>query len=244
DLQSQQHIDRPPRLITAATDHAHPLVRVHVTQHKGRLPRLEALDVPVELLSLHLRDPVDPFLPILCILTRRGSNPSTITIAIANGKGAGDEDSEPQILMIHDTGATPTRSPNPASEHQPQRREQQAHAQPNLALKLEAQSSSSKLLRRRSQDPSSRNLHHPSDEPIASSSQLPLPAEAMESDDKKEAARIKRATHHGTSFPPVSSTPGLAALTVGPTSSHVPSWVRGASKKWEEPQRGSTSTKN
>ncbi|KAG6907959.1 hypothetical protein DXG01_006747 [Tephrocybe rancida] len=156
------------------------------------------------------------------------------------------EEDSPQILMVHDTGATPTMSPNPAFEHQRQRREQQADAQPNPALNLEAQSSSSKLLRRRSRDPGPRNMYHPSEEPIASSSRpsSPTETEAMDADDKREAARIKRATHHGTSFPPVSSIPGLAALTVGPASSPVPSWVGSVGKKWEELQRGSTFTKN
>ncbi|KAG5724855.1 hypothetical protein E4T56_gene12621 [Termitomyces sp. T112] len=151
-----------------------------------------------------------------------------------------DDDELTQILMVHDTGATPTMSPNPAFERQCQQRKQQGQAdlQPNLEAPL---LNSSKLYRRKSRDVHSRALV-PCEGTSTSPSQSELTSKATET-AKKDAMRTKRATIHGTSFPPVSSIPGLAALTVGPASP-LPSWVESVGKKWGELQRVSTLSKN
>ncbi|KAG6856325.1 hypothetical protein H0H87_005526 [Tephrocybe sp. NHM501043] len=175
------------------------------------------------------------------------SSVSSLGEYTAHDHTKGDDD-QTQILMVHDTGATPTMSPNPAFEHQRQQRIQRIDpvSPPVLdPLVLDAPPNSAKLLRRRSRGPDSRTAQ-PHEEDRVASSQSPSssPLETMEAEKIEAARRLKRATINGTSFPPVSSIPGLAALTVGPASSPVPSWVGSVGKKWEELQRGSTFSKN
>ncbi|KAF8056708.1 hypothetical protein FPV67DRAFT_1531120 [Lyophyllum atratum] len=145
-----------------------------------------------------------------------------------------------QILMVHDTGATPTMSPNPAFEHQRQQRESSTRS--SFEAEKDTFPISSKLHRRRSRDVHSfENMVLPGED--LSSNRSVSSVKAME-ERKLEAARVKRASIIGTEFPPVSSIPGLASLTVGVASPPVASWVGSVGKKWDELQRGSTFSKN
>ncbi|KAG6877556.1 hypothetical protein C0993_006053 [Termitomyces sp. T159_Od127] len=158
-------------------------------------------------------------------------------LALATNEEAGDGELA-QILMVHDTGATPTMSPNPAFEHHRQQQQQQYITQPDLEV---PPLNNPKLFRRKSRDVHSR-APVPCEGPSTSSSQFESNLEATQA-AKKEAMRAKRATVHGTNFPPVSSIPGLAALTVGPASP-VPSLVESVGKKWEGLQSSFTFSKN
>lgn len=155
------------------------------------------------------------------------------------------EEDKVQILMVHDTGATPTMSPNPEfMRQQSQRRQASPAPSPSpspapsvatsdLPASQPATSRSTKLHRRKSRDvtpitPSAYKDVGPSskDSPLEES-----PAEKVK--------RAKRASLNGAAFPPVSSIPGLGALTVG-GGPVVSSWLGSAGKKWEELQRGSS----
>ncbi|KAG6831474.1 hypothetical protein H0H92_010383 [Tricholoma furcatifolium] len=153
------------------------------------------------------------------------------------------DDEHTQILMVDDTGATPTMSPNPTFEHH---RQQQQRIQHSQAANFVTLPNTSKLYRRRSRSPAEDE----EPKPIASRPQSPSPLFARsrspsppgeDDEEKLEAKRLKRATINGTSFPPVSSIPGLATLTVGQAVAPVPSWIGSVGKKWDELQRGSTS---
>ncbi|GLB39292.1 hypothetical protein LshimejAT787_0604540 [Lyophyllum shimeji] len=157
-----------------------------------------------------------------------------------------EEEGSAQILMVHDTGATPTVSPNPAFEHQRQQRELRTDTfsqstRSNVEGAKDTFATSSKVHRRRSRDthPFENMLSHEATSSKRSSS----PSKATK-EDKKQGARLKQASINGTEFPPVSSIPGLASLTVGVASPPVASWVGSVGKKWEELQRGSTFSKN
>ncbi|KAG6841629.1 hypothetical protein C0991_009054 [Blastosporella zonata] len=167
------------------------------------------------------------------------SSASSLAEDTASEEKVGDDELI-QVLMVHDTGATPTMSPNPAFEHRRQQQQQRTDVLDPSAF--DTPPTSSKLHRRRSRGPDLQHIYHPPEEPLPSSSRPSSPSAAEV--DKIEAARIKRAALNGTSFPPISSIPGLAALTVGSASSPVPSWVGNVGKKWEELQRGSTFSKN
>ncbi|KAG6889663.1 hypothetical protein C0995_015779 [Termitomyces sp. Mi166 len=169
-------------------------------------------------------------------LSRSSASSIMEDMASAPATNEEDDDIEPtQILMVHDTGATPTMSPNPAFERQRQQ-QRQTDLQPDLMAPL---LNNSRLRRRKSRDAHSRAVV-PCEGLSTSSNQSVLTSTEAA---KKEAMRGKRATVHGTNFLSVSSIPGLAALTVGPASP-VSSWVENIGKKWEGLQRGSTFSKN
>ncbi|KAF5380153.1 hypothetical protein D9615_006144 [Tricholomella constricta] len=154
-----------------------------------------------------------------------------------------------QVLMVHDTGATPTMSPNPAFVQRQQRGVRTNTPSQSTRSSFETERdtflTSSKMHRRRSRDAHSFEYTLSPGEYASSSSPSvsPPPSKATET-EKSEAARLKRASLNGTGFPPVSSIPGLASLTVGAASPPVASWVGSVGKKWEELQRGSTFSKN
>ncbi|KAG5653575.1 hypothetical protein H0H81_012264 [Sphagnurus paluster] len=185
-----------------------------------------------------------------------------------------DEETEDtgQILMVHDTGATPTMSPNPAFEQRRQQRErerdretQSAAASRRSSFEAERDTfATAKGLRRRSRDaqtllppqleyscPDSYSRLYPAEEDTAERNVNVNVKKAREEqaadvraldEQRKEAARAKRASLNGTGFPPVSSIPGFASLTVGAAAAPpVASWVGSVGKKWEELQRGSFS---
>ncbi|KAG6837461.1 hypothetical protein H0H93_009004 [Arthromyces matolae] len=146
-----------------------------------------------------------------------------------------------QLLMVHDTGATPTMSPNPVFELQlelqqqrrPQSDEQSTALSP-VAPHLSTLTNSSMLHRRKSRDPHTRSRMLEE----AGTSSSPVSDVEIQKVDI-HTVRSKRAGPNSPSLPPVSSIPGLAALTVGP-GSPVPGWVESVGKKWDELQRGST----
>ncbi|RDB16077.1 hypothetical protein Hypma_003433 [Hypsizygus marmoreus] len=169
----------------------------------------------------------------------------------SSSEQAGGDDTV-QILMVHDTGATPTMSPNPAFMHQQQLREEQRRtdsaphsARSSFDTTQESFMSgstiqSAKMHRRKSRDSHQFDILLSPNSPMAP----PQPPSPSKSSEKLEAAKAKRASLNGTAFPPVSSIPGLASLTVGASSVPVSSWVGSVGKKWEELQRGSTFTKS
>ncbi|KAF7973905.1 hypothetical protein HWV62_13944, partial [Athelia sp. TMB] len=116
-----------------------------------------------------------------------------------------------QVLMVRDTGATPTMSPNPAFEHL-------HHSGP-----MSSNTAGAKLHRRKSQG----------SPPPRSSTEVTVPVAAT----GKGGLRPKRGV--GTGLPPASSVPiGTLALTAG--SPGVGGWVGSVGKKWEEIQKGTT----
>jgi hypothetical protein len=151
---------------------------------------------------------------------------------ILNGPSPSKEHDTVQVLIVRDTGATPTMSPNPDFVHKQQQQEQQQRAAALVESSPETEPDcfpsssmrkSTKIHRRKSRDNSnSVNLTLPLD------NILTLP------DLKRE---VTRATMHGSPMPPI---PGLGSLTLGTTSPPVVSWVGSVGKKWEELQRGST----
>ncbi|KAG6875014.1 hypothetical protein C0992_005556 [Termitomyces sp. T32_za158] len=150
---------------------------------------------------------------------------SSIAVGSASSRASNDGDGEPaQILMVHDTGATPTMSPNPAFERQRQQQQQEQEQY------FEVPKLSNPKLRRRKRDGHSHALV-PCE---GSSTSFESTLEVTEA-----AVRAKRASVQATSFPPVSAMPGLAALTVG-LESPVSPLVESVGKKWEELQRNST----
>lgn len=169
------------------------------------------------------------------------------------------EDDAVQVLIVRDTGATPTMSPNPDFVRKQQQYEQEQEQKRPTALASCSTHSSfetepdcftslsmnkrTKMHQRRSRDNSNNagltisldNLRSPTNS--TSTSRSPSPSVDL----KREAMRVKRATMNGSTFPPMSSIPGLASLAVAATSPPaVSSWVGSVGKKWEELQRGST----
>jgi hypothetical protein len=143
-----------------------------------------------------------------------------------------------EVLMVHDTGATPTMSPNPAFMHQQEQQRNQVHESPRSSLDAEddffsANIGVAKAHRRKSQDASIPKS--PWTSPVSPISSFPA-----ESSSVRQTARGKRISING--LPPVSSIPGLGSLTASATSQPVSSWVGSVGKKWEELQRGSTYT--
>ncbi|KAF8229793.1 hypothetical protein L208DRAFT_149624 [Tricholoma matsutake] len=164
------------------------------------------------------------------------------------------EDETVPVLIVRDTGATPTMSPNPDFVRK-QQQHQERHKQTTALFLSSTHSSfetepdcfppssmneSMKIHRRKSRDNSdSLNLFSPTDS--ASSYHSASPSVDL----KQEASSAKRATMNGSAFPPVSSIPGLGSLAVAATSPPVVSaWVGTVGKKWEELQRGSTFSKS
>ncbi|KAF9465132.1 hypothetical protein BDZ94DRAFT_1296653 [Collybia nuda] len=156
-----------------------------------------------------------------------------------------------QVLMVHDTGATPTMSPNPAFMHkQQQRQAQQAEVTRNARSSVELQRNglvsgpltmTSKMHRRKSRDVSTLG------DVFASPRDSSPPRSASPTSDpaaKREATKAKRASLNGAAFPPVSSIPGLGSIAVGASSPPVSSWVGSVGKKWDELQRGSSFSKS
>ncbi|KZP28080.1 hypothetical protein FIBSPDRAFT_885969 [Athelia psychrophila] len=133
------------------------------------------------------------------------------------GMGMGMEDEDTggeQVLMVRDTGATPTMSPNPAFEvlH---------HSGPISP----AAAAGVKLHRRKSQGAS----------PAA------VDAAVRGAPTGKGGLRAKRGV--GTGLPPASAAPlGTLALTAG--GADVGGWVGSMGKKWEEIQKGAAFTKS
>jgi hypothetical protein len=165
-----------------------------------------------------------------------------------NGPSPSKEHDTVQVLIVRDTGATPTMSPNPDFVHKQQQQEQQQRAAALVESSPETEPDcfpsssmrkSTKIHRRKSRDNSnSVNLTLPLENILT----LPDPAFSSRSvspsvDLKRE---VTRATMPGSPMPPMSSIPGLGSLTLGTTSPPVVSWVGSVGKKWEELQRGST----
>jgi hypothetical protein len=136
------------------------------------------------------------------------------------------EEEEDQELIVRDTGATPTMSPNPAFRVQ---KERQSAAKGGHHFSNA--NGAAKMHRRRSQDVS---LASPT-----TSSLSPGSPSTIICEDQTSKAR-KRASMNG--LPPMSSIPGLGSISVTNSSSAQPmsSWVGSATKKWEELQRGSS----
>jgi hypothetical protein len=147
-----------------------------------------------------------------------------------------EDDDTAQVLMVHDTGATPTMSPNPAFMHKQQQRQEHARSARSSFEAPQDTSTSNKIHRRKSRD-------IPTLGEVFGSSQVSSPprsaSPSIDPSAKLEATKAKRASLNGSAFPPISSIPGLGSLTVGTTSPPVSSWVGSVGKKWEELQRGS-----
>ncbi|KAG5641389.1 hypothetical protein DXG03_005356 [Asterophora parasitica] len=168
-----------------------------------------------------------------------GTSKEPIRTKHEEGWGYEDEDLA-QILMVHDTGATPTMSPNPAFEQlrMQQQRDMQHSTGASTRGSLDERDFlvGPKILRRRSKDAHFFDLNRR----VLGSHASSVPSEReeeREESEQQEKAR-KRAS---TGFPPVSSIPGLASLTVGAAASPpVASWVGSVGRKWEELQRGTS----
>lgn len=135
------------------------------------------------------------------------------------------EDSDAmQVLMVYDTGATPTMSPNPAFMQLHDQRDDgfEAHQETSIPS---PPATASEMHRRKSRDPiqssSSTRPSSPSNDPSA----------------KRDATKAKRESISG--FPQVSSIPGLGLIAAGANSPPVASWAGSVGKRWEELQRGS-----
>jgi hypothetical protein len=135
----------------------------------------------------------------------------------SSASSLGDEppqEEQGQVLMVHDTGATPTMSPNPAFMHQ-QQQEKEREDRARSSFENEA--------------------IEPRNGEVSPLSPLPSHAELSTS------ARSPSATSNGSPFTPVSSITGIGSLAaVGANAPPVSSWIGSVGKKWEELQRGST----
>jgi len=142
------------------------------------------------------------------------------------------EEEEDQELIVRDTGATPTMSPNPAFKYQKEKKERRSEA--TDGQHFSNRNGAANIHRRRSQDVS---LPSPSNSSLSLGSSSTAPCE-----DQTSKAR-KRTSMNG--LPPVSSIPGLGSISVTGNSSTQPisSWMGSATKKWEELQRGSSFSK-
>jgi hypothetical protein len=131
-----------------------------------------------------------------------------------------------QVLMVHDTGATPTMSPNFTFAHQQQEmKTQQEH--PDGGFESDAGSErEAKLQRRKSRE--------------GTTSRLPSRTTVSNSNDFVRGDVANRTRVYGNKsagLPPASSIPGLGSLAVG---APAPSWVESVGRRWEELQKGST----
>lgn len=154
------------------------------------------------------------------------------------------QDDTIQILMVRDTGATPTMSPNPEFMQQQQyqeRREQEA--QQSMRTSFEAGTEffassavTSKMHRRKSRDVQAEGMV-----PLLDDLSSSRPSSPLDESARQKATRTKRASLNGSAFPPVSSIPGLGSFSVAATATTAPvsSWVGSVGKRWEELQRGS-----
>ena len=143
-----------------------------------------------------------------------------------------------QELIVQDTGATPTVSPNPAFMHQQQQQRRQVREREKEEENVYPTSAKAagEMLSGRSCEVPTPARQSPQHSPNSV-------ARSAEGDGVgvKQTAKGKGLSVHVSEFPPVSSIPGLVSLAV--VSANVPpvsSWAGSVGKKWEELQRGST----
>lgn len=144
-----------------------------------------------------------------------------------------DGDGEQQVLMVRDTGATPTMSPNPVFV----RKHNSGPLEPNFdaATKDKAPSMGgdrNSIKNRRK----SRDLTSPPPSAFSKSYDLSTSPTA-DSAAVRQTLKAKRLS--GSGLPPPMSMPGLVSLT-GAVGNGNGSWVGSVGKKWEELQRGAT----
>lgn len=137
---------------------------------------------------------------------------------------------EGHVLMVHDTGATPTVSPNPVFMQQQQQgknREDWGFQSADTFIAKEL------------------GVHRKKSSEMSSPSPLCSPAEPSGSSVRSSSPDVKppSGSLSRLSLPPPSSIPGLGSLAlVGANAPPVSSWMGSMGKKWEELQRGSTCT--
>jgi len=166
--------------------------------------------------------------------------------------GPSGEDDNVHVLIVRDTGATPTMSPNPhfvrkQQQHQEQQERAKAFAPSSSHSSFETEPDcfpsgsmhkSTKAHRRKSRN--SSNLTFPFDNLVS-----PMDAVSITPSVDLEREASKRASMNASAFPPVSSIPGLGLLAAAAASPPVvSSWVGSVGKKWEELQCGSGFSKS
>jgi len=153
-----------------------------------------------------------------------------------NASQTSSSSSDDNVLIVHDTGATPTVSPNPDFIRRQQRREERRHQVRNLADNPRAD-----LHRRISRGDENNSPSLALFQGLEGSA-----AGSIEPAEEKEAWDDEKKTRYTSmnlgSFPPISSMPGLGSLMTGTVSQPVSSWVDTMGKKFEELQKGSTFT--
>lgn len=142
------------------------------------------------------------------------------------------EDEDEQVLMVQDTGATPTMSPNPAfNPSQSPRKE--AGVEKASPLDTEEDFFEAAKIMNRGKVHDHDRLHF-SSYPARSSSS------GSRSQSPTKRSSISSSSSNSTpssTFTPVSSMPGLALSSVAAGGM---SWMGSVGKKWEELQKGAT----
>jgi len=151
------------------------------------------------------------------------------------------EDDLVQILMVHDTGATPTMSPNFTFVHQQQQQQEKKAQQENAHFDVRTGSGAEISVRSDRVVKLQRTVSPSRTSPLSISQPSPNSQVPTDSANMKQKNKIYGNVSAG--LPPASSIPGLGSLAVG-IGANAPSWVGSVGRKWEELQKGSTFSKS